>query len=63
MTHVLQAGADAGGNGNRKYENRNNYPQGSRDALSGSKRIHGQCSHQEVVFNMALVSAVICMQV
>lgn len=38
-------------------------PAGQQAPLSGRDRIHGQCSHQEVVFDMALVSALICMQV
>jgi hypothetical protein len=36
---------------------------GQQGALSGSERIHGQRGHQEVVFDVALVSAVVCVQV
>jgi hypothetical protein len=45
-----------------KSKNRNYYPQAA-GALSGDQRIHGQGGHQEVVFDVTLVSAVICMQV
>ena len=67
MNPVLQAGVLTGVNGKRntvivKVKERITTRR-QQQPTSGCNRIHGQCSHEEVVFDMALVSAVICMQV